>query len=274
MSMESPGSPGAISKPRWCAIGKIDRRILGVLVEKAKTTPNGYPMSLNAITTACNQKNNRAPLMQLESEDVEEGLDRLRKQGAIGYVTGAGVVQRYRHYVQEWMGIEKMEVAVMAELLLRGPQTEGELRGRAARMETHLVDLAALRPVVQSLINKGLILPLSPGGRGQVLTHALFEPQELQRQKSEFAAGAPVDAGSLDSSSADEIEERPRPTSPPAARPVPAARPQSPAVMPRSTGEDLTEAVSTLRAEIASLREEFLARLERLEEFQRNLEGS
>lgn len=176
---------------RWQPLAPIDRRVAGVLVEKAKTTPSAYPMSLNAVVTGANQKSNRDPVMELQPEDVEESLDRLRGMGAVGLVEGYGRVAKYRHYLYEWLGVEKVEMAVMAELLLRGPQTEGELRTRASRMEP-IPDLPALRPVLESLKSKGLIIPLTPEGRGHVITHALYPPNELARVKSQFAAVRPA----------------------------------------------------------------------------------
>jgi len=137
--------PPEEGKPRWQPLSAIDRRILGVLAEKAKTTPDNYPLSANAICTGCNQKSNRAPVMQLEVDDVEEAVDRLRQLGALGMVEGYGRVTKYRHYLYEWLGVDKVELAVVAELLLRGSQTEGELRGRAARMEP-IADLAPCGP--------------------------------------------------------------------------------------------------------------------------------
>ncbi len=145
-------------------------------------------MSVNAMCTGANQKNNRWPLMQLENDDVEQSLDRLRELGAVAEVQGGGRVPKYRHYLYEWLGVDKVELAVMAELLLRGAQTEGELRGRAARMEP-ITDLAALRPVLDSLKAKGLVISLSPEGRGHVVTHGLYPPDELARVKVQFSAG-------------------------------------------------------------------------------------
>ena len=84
-------------------------------------------MSLNAVATGSNQKSNRDPLMQLEPDDVAESLERLRQLGAVGMVEGYGRVTKYRHYLYEWLGVEKLELSVMTELLLRGAQTEGEL---------------------------------------------------------------------------------------------------------------------------------------------------
>lgn len=176
--------------PRWRPLCSIDRRVVGVLAEKAKTTPDAYPMSLNAVTTGCNQKSNRAPLMNLELDDVEQSLDRLRDLGAVGIVQGYGRVSKYRHYLYEWLGVDKMELAVMTELLLRGEQTEGELRGRAARMEP-ITGLDQLRPILTSLESKGLLVSLTPSGRGHVVTHALYQPAELEKLKAQYQHGAP-----------------------------------------------------------------------------------
>ncbi len=121
-------TPGQAMPPRWRPISAIDRRIIGVLIEKAKTTPDAYPMSVNSLRSGANQKNNRFPLMELEIEDVEESLERLRGMGALTEVQGGGRVPRFRHHLYEWLGAGKVELAVMAELLLRGPN-----RGRAAR---------------------------------------------------------------------------------------------------------------------------------------------
>jgi len=219
--------------PRWQSIGAIDRRVAGVLVEKAKTTPSGYPMSLNSVCTASNQKSNRAPVMNLQPDDVEESLDRLRKMGAVGMVEGYGRVTKYRHYLYEWLGVDKVEIAVMAELLLRGPQTVGELRGRAARMEP-IPDLAALQPVLAALKSKGLVISLTPEGRGHVVTHGLYQPKELEKIKAQYGAGAAV---------------HPLVAGEPVPRPITAA----PAA-PLETEIVQTEVVETLRRDLGELR--------------------
>ena len=175
MSDAAPRPP-RLTKPRWRPLSAVDRRVVGVLVEKAKTTPDAYPMSVNSLKSGCNQKNNRFPLMELEVEDIEESLVRLRAAGAVTEVQGGGRVARFRHHMYDWLGVDKVELAVMTELLLRGAQTEGELRGRAARMEP-IADVAALRPVIASLKQKGLVLSLTGEGRGHMLTHALYEPR-------------------------------------------------------------------------------------------------
>ncbi len=178
--------------PRWKPLSAIDRRVAGVLVEKAKTTPNAYPLTLNAIVTGCNQKSNRFPLLELDPDAVQESLDRLREMGAVGLVQGLGRAEKFRHYLYDWFGVDKVELAVMAELLLRGAQTLGELRARAARMEP-IRDMAELEPVVASLKAKGLVIGLSPEGRGHAVTHALYQPRELERLRQEYRS-APASA--------------------------------------------------------------------------------
>ena len=166
--MTDPTSDSADSAqpaPRWRPLNSIDRRVLGVLGEKAKTTPDTYPMSLNGVVAGCNQKSNRSPLMQLEPDQVEESLDRLRQFGAVALVEGAGRVQKYRHYLYEWLGVSKVELSVMIELLLRGPQTEGELRGRVSRMDP-IDDFNALRELLTALRDQGAGDSAYPGRAG------------------------------------------------------------------------------------------------------------
>ncbi len=228
--------PGGL---RWQPIGPIDRRVLGVLVEKAKTTPDAYPMSLNALVTGCNQKSNRHPLMQLAPEDVEESLERLRHLGAVGMVQGMGRVAKYRHYFYEWLGIDKAEAAVMAELLLRGAQTEGELRGHVARMEP-IADLTALRPVLGSLKAKGLVVPLTPEGRGHVVAHALYSARELEHLRAQCAGAAAALEGDL------------RATVP--ADTSATAAPPSAAASHGPTLDELRQAIGDLQTQVAELR--------------------
>jgi uncharacterized protein len=251
-------SPAA---PKWRPLRAIDRRVLGVLAEKAKTTPDIYPMSLNAVVAGCNQKSNRAPLMQLEAEDVQESLDRLREMGAVAMVEGYGRVTKYRHYLYEWLGVEKLELSVMTELLLRGAQSEGDLRARASRMDP-IPDLNALRAILQSLHVKHLIVSLTPEGRGHVVTHALYQPRELEQLKAQFGHGGA------------EVYSPPRqgPTGD-AAGPVPVApRPASqPVPMPPPTralaaAAEQSQEIEPLRGEVAELRAQMAELRSRLEE--------
>jgi uncharacterized protein len=176
-------------EPSWQALSPRQRRVVGVLVEKAKTTPDAYPMTISAIVSASNQKTNRSPLMNLTADDVEEIVVELRELGAVTEVQSGGRVARFKHRMYEWLGVDKVELAVMAELLLRGDQTVGELRARAARMEP-IPDLNALKPILQSLLQKNLIMSLTPEGRGQVVTHNLYKARELDELRARHAGGA------------------------------------------------------------------------------------
>jgi uncharacterized protein YceH (UPF0502 family) len=173
----------------WVPLAPRQRRVLGVLVEKAKTTPEYYPMSLAAIVTACNQKSNRDPLTNYEQDEVEETLQTLRKKGAAVLVEGSGRVPRWKHTLYDWLKVSKVELAVMAELFLRGPQTEGELRARASRMEP-LPDLPALQGILQALADRGLVHYLSPPGqkRGVSVAHALYPADEFEKVRQTFGS--------------------------------------------------------------------------------------
>lgn len=179
---------------RWCALSYIQRRVAGVLVEKSKTTPDVYPMTLNGIKTASNQKSNRSPQLDLREDQVEQALYDLRQLGAVVEVHSGGRVPKFKHQLYEWMGVDTAALAVMAELLLRGEQTLGELRGRASRM-TKISDLGELRPIIASLIEQRLVIPLTPSGRGQIVTHGLYEPGELEGLRSRYST---FDTGDLE----------------------------------------------------------------------------
>src|SRR5262245_53337263 len=129
--------------PSWPVLSLPERRVLGVLIEKQKSTPDAYPMSLNALVTGCNQKSNRDPVTDYEDFEVEEALRDGQKKGLVIKIEGSGRVEKWRHNLYDAWKADKTEMAVLAELLLRGPQTEGELRGRASRMEP-IEDLDAL----------------------------------------------------------------------------------------------------------------------------------
>jgi uncharacterized protein YceH (UPF0502 family) len=255
---EQPDTQQPPAAPRWQPLSAIDRRVAGVLVEKAKTTPNAYPITLNAAVTGCNQKSNRWPVMNLEPADVEESLDRLREFGAVGLIQGQGRVSKYRHYLYQWLGVEKVELAIMAELLLRGPQTEGELRGRASRMEP-IQDLPALRPLLASLKAKRLVIPLTPEGRGHVVTHALYSPRELERILAEYASGQGLPDGGGDDDERDEpspAQPAPRAACQPALEEAGVGNPPTTPFEGGSTTERLRREVEDLRGQVAQLRSE------------------
>src|SRR5580698_1570971 len=146
-------------------------------------------MSLNALVTGSNQKSNRDPVMFLSEEDVEYTLTRLQKAGLVMKITG-GRVERWRHTLYDSWHVGKVELAILGELLLRGPQTEGELRTRASRMEP-IEDLDALRQSLRPLVERNLVVYLTPEDRrGAVLTHGFHDPQELTRLRKHSASAA------------------------------------------------------------------------------------
>jgi uncharacterized protein YceH (UPF0502 family) len=255
MSTDAQSSEAPATR-RWRPLESIERRVIGVLVEKAKTTPEAYPLSINALRTGCNQKNNRAPLMQLEEEQVDTACEQLRKSGALAQVQGTSRVDRYRHLAYEWLGVEKVELAVMAELLLRGSQTVGELRGRAARMEP-IRDLGELQPTLDSLEAKGLIQYLTPPGRGAVVTHCLYLDREMEKVRREAGAmhveePVPLAERAASAPSPPTQSINPRPSASPLAT---ASTPSVPAPLLAALQEELTslrQEISALRAELES----------------------
>jgi uncharacterized protein YceH (UPF0502 family) len=216
----------------WPVLDVHERRVLGVMVEKAKTTPDAYPLSVNALVSGSNQKSNRDPLLNLSDFEVEDALTRCKDKGLAVKITG-GRVLRWRHCLYDAWDVDKHELAVLGELLLRGPQTEGELRARAARMEP-FDDLDALRKTLRPLVARNLVVYLTPEDRrGAVLTHGFHSPQELAQLRARESA-------------------RPAATELAAAAP-----PGQPAA--RSELADLKRSVEELRAELDILREEYRA---------------
>lgn len=245
-------APSSSDSPRkWQALNSGQRRVLGVLIEKAKTTPDAYPMTVNAIITGCNQKTNREPLMSLTQDDVEQILDELRGLSVVAEIHGSGRVPKYRHYAYEWLGVDKTELAVMTELLLRGEQALGDLRGRAARMEP-IADVASLMPIVKGLVAKGLMVELTPAGRGQIVSHNLYKEREIVELRTKFANYVPP-------SHSDEAPvSAPQPTRSVAAASPAIASPQPLAMnnfVTRDMFNELEVEVAELRAEMARVRE-------------------
>jgi hypothetical protein len=235
MTHPPPGNPPAA--PSWKPLDARQRRVLGVLIEKAKTTPATYPMTVNAIVTGCNQKNNRDPITTLDDFGVEKALDELRTLGVVSEIDWIGRVSKYKHQAYDWLGVSKAELAVMAELLLRGAQALGELRGRAARMEA-IADLAALKPLVDALLERGLMIELTVPGRGQIVSHNLYPALELAELQAQYA-GHVSRATPLDG------DESPRQHSPESIATAGTA----------GTVAGLATEIAELRAEVARLRE-------------------
>jgi uncharacterized protein YceH (UPF0502 family) len=183
-SNPTPANPA----PQWKPLSAKQRRVLGTLMEKSKTTPDVYPMSYSGLMTGCNQKSNRAPITHYTAEQVEGIVDELRAMGAATIIQGSGRVTKVRHNAYAWLGIQKVEGAIMTELLLRGEQTLGELRTRASRMEP-IADLDELKRLIDALKQRDLVVELSPPGRGQMLSHNLYPEWELEAVRKSVAAG-------------------------------------------------------------------------------------
>jgi uncharacterized protein YceH (UPF0502 family) len=159
-----------------------------VLIEKQKTSKSAdaYPLTLNSLTTGCNQKSNREPVMDLTDFEVEEPLTALQKKGLVTRVTGSRV-EKFRHELYERWTRNGPQLAVLAELLLRGPQTKGELRARAARMDP-IDTLDQLDEVLKPLFERKLVVWITePDRRGSMLTHGFHPPQELAALRGQHA---------------------------------------------------------------------------------------
>jgi len=214
-------------------LNNIEVRVLGSLIEKELTTPEYYPLSLNALTNACNQKSNRDPVMALTDEDIVRALDSLRfKQLAI--ISADGRVPKYRHLLAEKMGLMPAELAVISELLVRGPQTVGELRTRGERMHP-FGELAAVEEVLQELMERGTPL----------ITKMARQPGRKEARCTHLFSGMPE-------SSEEGVEALPEPA------------------RQRVMAEN--ERITKLESEVAGLREEIAGLRQLMEEFKAQFE--
>ena len=152
-------------------------RVLGALVEKEVTTPDYYPLSLNALINACNQRSNREPVTDLDEEAVRQALHGLEDMKLAGRARGAdGRVAKYEHWLGEAFNFSRAETALLCVLLLRGPQTPGELRGRTERMHTfdELTDvLAGLQKLMEREPPLVAVLPRQPGTKESRYAHLI-----------------------------------------------------------------------------------------------------
>jgi len=200
----------------------LEARILGVLIEKEFTTPETYPLTLNGLRAACNQKSNRNPVMQLSEEELARGLAALQyDRQLVATYSGVGSrVVKYTHRLTETLGVDSPEAAILCELLLRGPQTPGELRGRASRMVSFATP-AEVREVLDGLAARRpepyvVELPRAPGRKESRFAHTFGdEPPEEQAALAEHHAASvvPVAAPSVEQALRDEkrihmLEER------------------------------------------------------------------
>jgi uncharacterized protein YceH (UPF0502 family) len=193
-----------------------EARVLGALIEKEVTTPDYYPMSLNALINACNQRSNREPVMDLDDEEVRQALHRLEDFGLAGRARQAdGRVTKYEHWLGEAFNFSRAETALMCVLLLRGRQTPGELRGRTERM--HFFDeigdvLAGLQKLMEREPALVAVLPRQPGTKESRYTHLLSGNVEsaIAAENAGWAREGGLGAGSdaaLDSGLAERVAQ-------------------------------------------------------------------
>ena len=148
-------------------------RVLGSLLEKEVTTPEYYPLSLNALVNACNQKSNRDPVVEFDASTVERALQSLRDKGLLLAITGAGSrVPKYSHRFSEKLNLGRRELAILCELMIRGPQTLGELRTHCERMHP-FDDLAEVEAVIDRLPELIVKLGRRPGEKEVRYAHLL-----------------------------------------------------------------------------------------------------
>lgn len=165
--------------PVWPVLSKTQVRVLGCLMEKANTTPEYYPLTLNALTNACNQKSNRDPLMSLTESDVIDALDGLRHTHRLAALvhTAGSRVEKFKHTLSQVIELHPRQAAILCELLLRGPETVGELRTRASRLHPfhdlnevqNMLDELAAHPGGPLVVR----LPREPGRRESRWMHVL-----------------------------------------------------------------------------------------------------
>ena len=210
----------------------VETRVLGCLLEKERTTPDTYPLTLNSLFAACNQTTNRDPVMTLGEREIEEGLDGLRQKKLAAAIFGGGSrVQKYRHLVPDLYNFSPQESALLCVLLLRGPQTLGELRGRTER----LASFPQLSDVEGSLASLA-------EGEEPFVRHLPQRPGQKERRYVQLLSGEPVEP-SAEELAASAQRERPRG----------AASESAPDDAPRV--EALEQEVADLRAQLGTLRE-------------------
>ena len=195
-------------------LNAVEARVLGALVEKDITTPEYYPLSLNALVNACNQKSNRDPVMELDEAAVRDALSGLQESRLAGPAGGADSrVTKYEHRLQEVFNFDRRETAVLCVLLLRGPQTPGELRGRTERMY-RFETLDDVQSALQKLMGRepGLVkmLARAPGTKesryAQLLTGEVGEDVP-STQVSRAERGEPGAPSRLNGAPSDEVEQ-------------------------------------------------------------------
>jgi hypothetical protein len=214
-------------------LDSVEERVLGSLMEKAATTPDNYPLSLNALTNACNQKSNRHPVVEFDDKMVARALESMRDKGLVRIVSGPDQrVPKHRHVFDEAMGLSAAQTAVLSELMIRGPQTMGELRGRASRM-VPFDDLSQVQAVLEELASRD----------APAVTRLARQPGRKESRYAHLFTGC-----SYDNDDTDREEREPSP--------------EAATLEVRAENERLARLEATveeLRAEVAALREELTA---------------
>ncbi|HVJ07349.1 MAG TPA: YceH family protein [Acidisarcina sp.] len=180
----------------------VEARALGALIEKEITTPDYYPLSLNALMNACNQRSNREPVMDLDEEDLRQALHGLEEKRLAGVARGSdGRVSKYEHWLQEAFNFSRAEMAAICVLLLRGPQTVGEIRGRSERL-FHFDELSDVQTALNRLIERDpplvKALPRQAGTKEARYIHLFSGEVE--------AAETPSSSGKSSSSTPDRVQ--------------------------------------------------------------------
>jgi uncharacterized protein YceH (UPF0502 family) len=189
----------------------VEIRVLGCLLEKQRTTPDAYPLSLNALRLACNQSTNRDPVVDYDEPMIREALQRLGRRRWTRLASGHGSrASKYRHLLDDTLGLDRPEQALLAVLALRGPQTPGELRARTERLYV-FPDHAALQDALDTLIGRELAARLErrPGQKEERYTHLLGEdaPEPSAAAPAAPAAPRPAEDGSRLDRLEREVEE-------------------------------------------------------------------
>jgi uncharacterized protein len=176
-------------------------RVLGVLVEKQRTVPDTYPLTLNALVAGCNQKTSRDPILELTDSDVQSALDSLKAHAFVVESSGSRVM-RYAHNVERVLAVPTQAAAILAVLMLRGPQTAGELRINCDRLH-HFADISAVEGFLHELATRSagalvVELPRSPGTRETRWAHLLSGPYEGETR----TAAAPAERSAVSDTAA------------------------------------------------------------------------
>lgn len=194
-------TPSPDSPPRPLQFSAIEARVLGTLMEKARTVPDSYPLTLNSLLLGCNQKTSREPLMELDEAQVASALDTLKPLGLVREVSG-GRTTRYEHNFQRAIGVPEQSAVLLGLLLLRGPQTAGELRLNTERWYK-FADISSVEGFLEELqdrpAEKGgplvVKLPRAPGTREQRWAHLLCGPVDEPQAGATMVARSSGDSG-------------------------------------------------------------------------------